>query len=351
MSQSRDTRLRFEQWAKNPECRANAISAVHNVPMSKVVEREGAKPTFGQSPFAIARGLTFERSLFKDDAAALHEELVRVRALPSSRGGFRDFRLRMNSGPEHDLDSALASTVRFLQDAARSKRPEDLPSILAGAVVRVPGGLMLPEAILVIDVLLVTVVGGRVVLVVGEVKTYPYRGGYTDASELATARAQAGVYVHGLRCIIEELGLQDELSVADHGCLVLTRPGSNRPVALVGEELRFQAERAKRGFELLRGIAREFGGSTAPAVVIPRILESETSYREACLSFCDRAPVCHAAALKARHAAILGDDMTRFLGTVPLERALELLAGAPARDEVEKDLVARIQAIDTEGMR
>lgn len=63
-------------------------------------------------------------------------------------------------------------------------------------------------------------------LAVGEIKTYPDRAGYTDSGELATARAQAGVCVHGLRLVIEELGLSTALDVATEGFLILTRPGS-----------------------------------------------------------------------------------------------------------------------------
>ena len=37
--QRRDTRLRFEQWAKNPVCQANTMSAVHNIKMHKVAEQ------------------------------------------------------------------------------------------------------------------------------------------------------------------------------------------------------------------------------------------------------------------------------------------------------------------------
>ncbi len=39
---------------------------------------------------------------------------------------------------------------------------------------------------------------------VGKTKTYPDRAGYTDTEELATARAQAGVYVHGMRVALGE---------------------------------------------------------------------------------------------------------------------------------------------------
>jgi hypothetical protein len=62
---------------------------------------------------------------------------------------------------------------------------------------------MLPHATLSIDAVAVRASSGSVSLVVGEVKVYPDRGGYTDEAQLATSRAQAGVYVHGLRLVHE----------------------------------------------------------------------------------------------------------------------------------------------------
>ena len=93
------------------------------------------------------------------------------------------------------------------------------------------------------------------VLYVGEVKVYPDRGGHTDASELASARAQAGIYLHGLDLVVEALGVDKKVDVCREGFLVLTRPGSNFPSVRAGEDLRYQAERAKRGFELLESAA------------------------------------------------------------------------------------------------
>ena len=68
-------------------------------------------------------------------------------------------------------------------------------------------------------------------------KAYPDRGGFTDTIELATARAQAGTYVHVLERTIERLGLTRDLLVADDGFLVLTRPASNQPSVRGGEDL------------------------------------------------------------------------------------------------------------------
>src|SRR5690606_1022606 len=131
--------------------------------------------------------------------------------------------------------------------------------------------------------------------VVGEIKTYPDRGGYTDRVELATARAQAGIYVHGLREVIAELGLEG-LDVATTGFLVLTRPGSNQPSVRAREDLEFQAERARRGLEKLRAVAAalEVDGAGEPRDPLGAIQRAETRYCEGCVRFCDRASRCHA---------------------------------------------------------
>src|SRR3954454_13492189 len=78
----RNTRGRFEQWAKNPTCDANTLSAVHNVRLDKAAEAVGLQPSFGQSPFAISRGDRFEAGLFFDDAQRLRAALERKSALP-----------------------------------------------------------------------------------------------------------------------------------------------------------------------------------------------------------------------------------------------------------------------------
>jgi len=347
-SKTRDTRLRFEQWAKNSQCLANAVSAVHNVPMAEVARREGVTPSFGQSPFALARGQAFERSLFRNGAEALAAALVQARVLPPERTGFMDFRLQRQGGPFRKLDDALAATIEFLQQLAKAKTAAQLsrfPAILAGPVVRIPGGIMLPEAILVIDALVIQIAGDRPKLVVGEIKTYPDRGGFTHASELATARAQAGVYVHGLRVVLGELQLTGHIDVSRFGFLVLSRPGFSRPSVRAGEDLEYQARRAERGFERLRAIAADLGGSTDPEAVIPTIQCSPTNYGESCLSFCDRAPVCHAEALEEGNGAVLGDDVAQFLGATSLHRALELMEGARPANEAEMDLMSRIDEL------
>ena len=341
----RDTRRRFEQWARNPHCHANALSAVHNVPMADVAKHEGHKPTMGQSPFAIQRGQTFERSLFRDDGESLRSALQAARVLPAEASGLIDFRLRLNGGRFHSLDDARSATSSWLKDiASREHRATDA-WLAAGATVTIPGGVMLPEAILVLDALVVRYDSRPRTLIVGEIKTYPDRGGFTDPSELATARAQAGVYVHGLELVLEELGLKQHFAVSHSGFLVLTRPGFNRPSIRPGEDLRYQATRARRGFELLRVAAEGLPRGSGRAGV-DEISGAPVHYQDTCVMFCDRASLCRARALEAGNPAALGDDVARFLGDIPLTRALTLLAGGPPATPAEADLSRRFQDIE-----
>jgi hypothetical protein len=338
----RDTRLRFEQWAKNPKCEANTLSAVHGISLAHVAKAEGLSPSMGQSPFALARGETFEASLFRANAARLIEELAKQEVIPKPDADFKDLRLKRHRGPFRTLDEAREATSMLLKDVAGKGKGK--PIVAAGATLRIPGGVMLPEAILVVDVLVIRRDVSPPALLVGEVKTYPDRAGYTDAKELAVARAQAGVYVHGLRLVLEELGLAGKMEVPSQGFLVLSRPGYNAPSVRAGEDLEFQVVRARRGFERLQKAADllpKGGGDPLPA-----ILAAPTAYGEACISFCDRAPLCWKKAVDAGDPVILGEDVARWLGRTPLDRALALMDGAKPANKAEEDLVQRMKSAE-----
>src|SRR5436190_822216 len=113
----RDTRRRFEQWVKNPTCQANTISAVHGISMPDAATRESGRSSMGQSPFAIARGQTFERDLFRQGADKLIQALIRMKVLPAASAGLADFRLRMNGGRCRSLDDARDETSDMLRQA------------------------------------------------------------------------------------------------------------------------------------------------------------------------------------------------------------------------------------------
>ena len=337
----RNTRGRFEQWAKNPTCAANTLSAVHNVRLDAAASQAGLTPTFGQSPFAIVRGNRFEAGLFYDDAAKLRSALERQRTLPKGSTGFLDLRLKMNGGTTvTSVDDALHRTEAWLTDLA--SLPPDFASIVAAPMIRIPRGVILPEALLIVDVVSVQIQDDGVRLQVGEIKVFPDRGGHTDPHQLATARAQAGVYQQALALAVASLGLAEQLDVVPDGFLVFTWPGSNSPAVRPAEDLTYQAIRAARGFarleEVAQSVVRDDDFSADNPALVERVLEADTDYSEVCLSFCDLAPRCHERALAGDDPIVLGDEVKRVLGETSLNRTMELMNGAVAANDREHDL-------------
>lgn len=342
----RNTRVRFEQWASNPLCEANTLSAVHNVRLDKVAEASGLRPSFGQSPFAISRGSRFEADLFVDAATRLRAALERRGCLPKESTGFLDLRIKMNGGGAlASIDEAVEETQKWLMRIAADATSAE--SIVAAPTLRIPRGVLLPEALLIVDaVTVMETEEGRARVTVGEIKVFPDRGGHTDSRQLASARAQAGVYAHAMKLVVESLGLAGEIEIANDGFLVFSWPGSNSPSVRAYEDLTYQVVRASRGFDRLEEVAlavvRDDDFSMDNPALMRRVLEAPTHYSEACLSFCDLAPRCHASALETDDPIILGDEVARLLGATTIGRALELLDGATPVDDVEVDLQRRL---------
>lgn len=348
----RDTRRRLDQFIANPNCQANVLSAVHDIPMLQAARSLGLDPQAGQSPFAIGRGVVFERSLYAEGARRLFAALVASGVLPASASGLVDHRTRQNGGDLATLDEARALFEALLRRFAAASDDEraGLPAIIASPTLQIPGRAILPDGIFAVDV--VTVHPARrpakIVLRVGEIKVYPDRGGHTDAHQLATTRAQAGIYVHALAVAVAAAGVGAEVEVASDGFLVLTRPGSNAPSVRAHEDLRFQARRAARAFERLREAAALAdalpGDADAGEVPRPRldvVLAAPKAYEEACVSFCELEGHCHAQAMAAGSPAVLGRDVARFLGAIPLARAAALLEGEHAATAAEEDFLRR----------
>jgi hypothetical protein len=95
----RETRRRFEQWARNPECHSNVTSAVHNVKMGAAARRENPNaPRDAQSVFALERGNAFEASLINNGAPILLEALRGAEVISTTSTDFAD-QLLWNSAP------------------------------------------------------------------------------------------------------------------------------------------------------------------------------------------------------------------------------------------------------------
>jgi hypothetical protein len=300
------------------------------------------------SELAFQRGILFERSILRDQARRLIDELRRDGHLDASTPThFHDFRVGPGGSAPTDVGDALDRSRKWLTEL------RSLPTgmhVLAGLVLRIPRGVMLPEATLVLDVTLVDSTTRPARIVVGEVKSYADRGGFTKSANLASARAQAGLYVHAMHLVIHDLTLEDACTVSTNGFLVLAKPGSNFPSIRWNEDLRWQAERARRGFALLEESALALNGAFAFDEDLPEqelidlVLNAETDFRDSCIGVCERAPTCQRNSVARDDGAFLGDDVVRFLNGIPLSRAEALARGAKAKTGSEADLVTRLES-------
>jgi len=344
----RNTRGRFEQWVKNPQCEANTLSAVLNVKLAEVALSLGYQPEYGQSPFAVTRGLQFESWLFKDEAKVIRESMERVGILEENSSGFLDLRLTMNGGKNiKSVDDALEKSLQLFVSLSDDKHFTP-PTIIAGLMLKIPKGVMLPEATLIIDVASIQRLDQKWVIRVGEIKVFPDRGGHTDTGEISTARAQAGVYQHALQITVESLDLRNPPIVSTSGYLVFTWPGTNSPVIRANEDLTYQARRAAVGFDRLDGVAQELMTKQAQNLsgidLKDWIAHSKTEYKEICWSFCDLAPRCQDLAIAEDRAIVLGTEASKLLGSVGVGRAIELLDGFEPSTEIERALQVQLLA-------
>lgn len=340
-------RRRMEQWLQNAECEANTLSALLGVSMLDVAQQED--PSIkggGQSPFAIARGVTFERDLLKQNADVLVQSLL-ASGLLQAPPVAHDFRISRQGGPWASPEEAELAW----QQQSGALWSSSKPVLLLGPPLRLPSAVSLLDGLFIPDVVL----GQRnsqgvFELRVGEIKSYHDRGGHTDGQKLARARAQAGLYVQVLRGLLLAENVQDRVQVSGEGFLVLLRPGSGKPSVRPREDFRWQARQAemhlRRMEEMAGQIRASVAGKKGGKHLLPLVQQAPVRYREACLSFCDRAPVCHKQACDSADPAILGDDVARQLGPIQLDRARQLLEGAPAASPIEADFVRRMNEVD-----
>lgn len=338
---SRDTRNRFEQWLKNPQCTANTISAVKGFKMASIAQKEGVKETRAQSVFAVQRGNVFEAFILRNEAEYLVKELRENKLLTSEEYSFHDFRIARHGGKYRNHDASLAAVKDFF-DHFDAKAKQNL---MVGVTIRIPGGGMLPEAILVVDVMLLIKTENGFEAIIGEIKSFPDREGYTNPHNLSAARAQAGIYVHGLRIFLSNECSSKDIKVSDTGFLVFSKPGSNFPSVRAGEDFKYQAMRASRGFKHLQDVADSLS-PLSKSETEKKLLHSDTDYSPGCFQFCDRAPACLEKATVAERPIVLGEDVAKFVGEISLKRVIELVNGGKTTDETEIDFVKRFQELE-----
>ncbi len=210
--------------AANPGCRRRAVLDAAGVDKAALADRLGHPAPFGQSPFAITRGLSFEKRITGDGCAELLELLRQHLTLPARYGSDDDCPVevpRLVTDPRRPAER-VASTRAAL---ARASRTPGVWTLLHHPLLRleVAGSTVLLEP----DVVAVRPDGRWTVV---EIKSFPILDGSADPAKVGAAARQAAVYVLALRATAADLdaepaGLDTEAADLDAEAAVRSEAG------------------------------------------------------------------------------------------------------------------------------
>lgn len=336
----------IERIARNPDCLRLRALTIAGIKPATAVRILGGVDREGQSPFALTLGQRFERQLLRNGAANLlalyrdcgHLSITEVKVAdigelaPGTGAAARRRR-------ETETRRVLESKLRGDPLAPNLIIKPRLKVSLVGALHPIE-----PDFLIAAD--------SDQFYRVGEVKSYPDRGGKTDQSDIRSACRQAAVGVVGLRQSLLQLGIKNpsDLATADAD-LVLRVTGLFLPTlhrqSIKGEVdsiLRAIAEVPTNLDELEALLPVE--SSLDDPVVLASV---PNSYRPSCKEHCALWEQCRGQALAARDPIVLGDLAAEKLAAAgSIDRALDIMSGtgAPPRNPAEAALGEELRAAD-----
>ncbi|MFJ3218089.1 hypothetical protein ACIPLC_19465 [Kitasatospora sp. NPDC086801] len=341
--------------AANPGCHRRAVLDAAGVDKSALAARLGRPAPFGQSPFAIARGVIFESRLKADDYAALLEPLRGHLGVPADGGApLQVPDLLHRSGPAVRAD-------RTVEALARAAADPDAWTLLDHPMLRldVAGGTayLEPDA--------VVVHGGRCTVV--EIKSFPVLDGGADPAKVGAAARQAAVYVLALQQAAAALAgrplaadpyTEQRLPGSPRSSVLLVCPKDfgNRPTA-VAVDVRRELATTRRQLSRMTGIDRllaelpagadfdlaadEEGVPARSAEELAASVEAvPAAYGPDCLSTCELGFHCRARARCGDRVEQLGRGVRGELGSIrTVTRALATAeAGTGPNADVDVDV-------------
>ncbi|MFG3229421.1 hypothetical protein ACGF07_32200 [Kitasatospora sp. NPDC048194] len=330
--------------AANPGCHRRAVLDAVGVDKSALAARLGRPAPFGQSPFAIARGVIFESRLKADDYSALLEPLRAHLGVPADdRAPLSVPDLLHRSGPAVRADrtaQALAAAAAEPQAWTLLDHPMLRLEVAGGTAYLEPDALV--------------VHGGRCTVV--EIKSFPVLDGGADPAKVGAAARQAAVYVLALQRTAAAAAGQappddpytdQRLPGSPRTTVLLVCPKDfgNRPTA-VAVDVRRELAVTHRQLSRMTGIERlldalppgtDFDLATDEDGTPARTAEQLTAAVEAvpaayspdCLSTCELGFHCRARARCDDRVEQLGRGVRGELGSI--RTVTEALAAASGR--------------------
>jgi hypothetical protein len=316
---------------------------------TEIAAQAGFPSPFGQSPFALIRGVSFEAQVKANGCA----ELLRV--LRDKLG------LSVPEVSYDDLETVgenASREVRFRRSRAlllRAAHNRDDPGTLFDHPMlrlTVGGNIAYLEPDLIAFQL-----GGQ--LHVLEIKSFAVIDGQADGEQVAAATKQAAVYILALRDLIAEDGLPAE-TVSDNVILVTPENFSNRATATFIDArkhlgvLRRQLQRITRIETLLDalpvGVTFDLAPDTDGTSTRPRddlataVRAVPARYQPSCLANCELANFCRNEARADGSLDVLGPSVRDELGGLDtITTALGLADGSRAPSNEQADIALALR--------
>lgn len=337
---------------KNPSCmRLRAILMV-GIDLDILIEKVfKAKVPSEQSKFALSHGITFEKALYKNGGAGIIEALVVAGEL--NPGEYRNLPLHEMDGIDsHDTNRRRAAMKQAAMETRRALRMRaeghpNAPNIILQPCLPLRLGDGAELAIIRPDVLYAK--ASAQVYSIGEIKAFAANNHLTDPGNVAGAAAQAGVYGVALEEFMREAGLPEAIiaRLRTEAALLLRKPGSMGAVAEMQPILRFIAT-ARRMLERRPRSLQEVADLLGPGETLNKeenIHRLPARFCGGCRSFCPMWAICHGQALRAGAPSVLGNQVEDAIGPVRTTgRALDLMRGAEAMDDIEREVQRRLRS-------
>jgi hypothetical protein len=330
---------RLAAFANVHSCPTAAVAFAARIDTNKVLAGTSMEMPYGQSPFAIGRGVAFEALLRRHGHAELRRVLTEglgtdfsLAAIENLREGFQPNRIGLT----------MRATVTASRMAEIAQAPRE-PVVLDGAVLRadiggIPGFFEADE--------MAIGVGGQII--VGENKSWPVVDGRpTDEDALGAALDQAATYALMGRRTLEHEGV-DPACMSDSVVLVTPRNTGLAP-ALHRQDVSARIRRIERLLGAVPDV-QDTAGSTPSSVTFDTIADPAQPegvridafnqvtdelgrvYEPAnCLTSCGFAWACRQRLFADGDPAVVGGSVARALPRIAgLRRVAELAQGAPA---------------------
>ena len=292
---------------------------------------------FGQSGFAIGRGIAFERLLRRDDHAELRRVLTEGLGVDFSRARIES--LREGYQPNRAGLTVRASVTRD-RLAEIAGTPAELVvldgAVLAGDVGGIPAFFEADEM----------AIGVNSEIVVGEEKSWPIVDGRaTDEEALGAAHDQQATYIWLGRQTLDRAGV-DPGRLSSNAVLINPRNTGLTPV-VHHQNVEGRVRRIERFLHAVPHVA-DIAASVPQGVTFDDVADTSLSEQQrfdafadvsetlgrvyepgACLSSCGFARACRQCAFAAGDPAVAGSHVVRALpGVQDLGRVAQLSRGA-----------------------